>query len=82
MTGDITTTPVYQGGGLTSTSAQALVNDGLGEYLKSCSGFITSFKKKTFIQFWIEKYLKRMIMGHFEMKWKIKIVSFGKTNSS
>lgn len=46
MTGDITTTPVYQGGGLTSTSAQALVNDGLGEYLKSCSGFITSFKKK------------------------------------
>lgn len=46
MTGDITTTPVYQGGGLTATSAQALVNEGLGEYLKSCSGFITSFKKK------------------------------------
>lgn len=45
MTGDITTTPVYQGGGLTATSAQALVNDGLGEYLKSCSGFITSLKK-------------------------------------
>lgn len=67
MTGDITTTPVYQGGGLTATSAQALVNDGLGEYLKSCSGFITSLKK-TFIQFRIEKYLKRMIMGHFEMK--------------
>lgn len=81
MTGDITTTPVYQGGGLTSTSAQALVNEGLGEYLKSCSGFITSLKK-TFIQFRIEKYLKRMIMGHFEMKWKIKIVSFGKPNSS
>lgn len=68
MTGDITTTPVYQGGGLTATSAQALVNDGLGEYLKSCSGFITSLKNKTFIQFRIEKYLKRKILGHFEMK--------------
>lgn len=51
MTGDITTTPVYQGGGLTATSAQALVNDGLGEYLKSCSGFITSFKKKSSFSF-------------------------------
>lgn len=51
MTGDITTTPVYQGGGLTSASAQALVNEGLGEYLKSCSGFITSFKKKSSFSF-------------------------------
>lgn len=31
MTGDITPTPVYTGGALSST-AQALVNDGLGEF--------------------------------------------------
>lgn len=37
------------------------------------------FKKKIFIQFWIEKYLKRRIMGHFEMKWKNKNCFFWKT---
>lgn len=51
MTGDITTTPVYQGGGLTSTSAQALVNDGLGEYLKSCSELLPVLKKKPSFSF-------------------------------
>lgn len=35
MTGDITSTPVYQGGGLTLTSAQALVNKGLGKLMGS-----------------------------------------------
>lgn len=40
MTGDITTTPVYQGGGLTATSAQALVNEGLApKSIPDCSNF-------------------------------------------
>ncbi|XP_048764413.1 uncharacterized protein LOC125672258 isoform X1 [Ostrea edulis] len=42
MTGDITSTPVYQGGGLTLTSAQALVNKGLvPKRIPDCSKFPT-----------------------------------------